>query len=184
MQRSVAGLVLGYHGCSRSVADRLMSGEAFHLSQNAYDWLGSGAYFWEADPVRAMQWANEAKARGAIDEAAVVGAVLDLGLCLDLTTQSSLDVIRTAYEGLLKVTESLGETLVENKSELLRQRDNAVLNYLYESMPEPRYQTVRGVFTEGDWLYPGARIHGQTHVQIAVRDLDCIKGVFRPSISR
>lgn len=182
MQRSVTGLVLGYHGCSREVADRLIGGEAFRPSQNPYDWLGDGVYFWESDPVRALQWANDAVARKSYNDAAVIGAVLDLELCLDLTTQSSLDVIRTAYEDLQTLVDSLGETLVENRSGLLRQRDNAVLNYLYESMPEPKFQTVRGVFTEGDWLYPGARIHSQTHVQIAVRDLNCIKGVFRPAM--
>jgi len=40
-------------------------------------------------------------------------------------------------------------------------------------------QTVRGVFTEGPPIYRKAGIREKTHVQIAVRDADCIKGVFR-----
>lgn len=35
-------------------------------------------------------------------------------------------------------------------------------------------------FLEGDVLYPGATFHKQTHVQICVRDMSCIKSYFRP----
>jgi hypothetical protein len=42
------------------------------------------------------------------------------------------------------------------------------------------FDTVRGMFTEGDELYPGAAFYHQSHVQIAVRNPDCIKGVFFP----
>ena len=37
--------IVGYHGCRRSVAERLLNGEPFRLSNNDYDWLGGGAYF-------------------------------------------------------------------------------------------------------------------------------------------
>jgi hypothetical protein len=183
MRRSPAGLVLGFHGCDSSVAERLLAGEPFQWSRNDYDWLGSGAYFWENDPLRALRWAEEAKARGTCVEPAVVGAVLDLGLCLDLTTQSSLDVIRTAYDALAAISGAVGTPLVKN-TKLRRPLDNAVLNYLHESMPEPKFQTVRGVFTEGGPLYPGAMIEAKTHVQLAVRDLSCMQGVFRVDASR
>ena len=42
------------------------------------------------------------------------------------------------------------------------------------------YQTVRAAFREGNVLYPDAGFHEKTHIQIAVRDLSCIKGYFRP----
>lgn len=44
----------------------------------------------------------------------------------------------------------------------------------------PYFDTVRGMFTEGDELYPGAAFYHQSHVQIAVRNVACIKGVFYP----
>jgi hypothetical protein len=176
------GFVLGYHGCDRAIAERLVGGTAFKWSRNQYDWLGWGAYFWENDPVRALQWARLVGRRtGRLKKPGVVGAIIDLGLCLDLTTQSSLDVIRTAYQGLAAVARATGARLPENTDELRRPLDCAVLNYLYESMPEPKFQTVRGVFIEGKPLYPGAWIRERTHVQVAVRDLSCIKGVFRVS---
>ena len=46
-------------------------------------------------------------------------------------------------------------------------------------MAEPKFQTVRAAFHEGRELFPGSYIASHTHIQIAVRDLSCIKGVFR-----
>jgi len=44
-----AGLVLGFHGCDRSIRDKVVSIEGGQLipSMNDYDWLGNGIYFWE-----------------------------------------------------------------------------------------------------------------------------------------
>lgn len=180
MRRSGAGYILGYHGCSEETAERLLGGDPFIFSKNPYDWLGWGAYFWENDPERAQAWAAKTKERAKPGgQASVVGAVIDPGWCLDLTTQASLDVIRAAYDGLSKVALSTGEQLIENTDSARRERDCAVLNFLHESMPAPKFQTVRGVFVEGGPLYDGAHIPAQTHVQWAVRDLTCIKGVFR-----
>jgi hypothetical protein len=45
--------ILGYHGCDADVATRLIEGEPFKASENDYDWLGPGIYFWESNPQRA-----------------------------------------------------------------------------------------------------------------------------------
>jgi hypothetical protein len=182
MRRSATGIILGYHGCDAKVADALVSGTVFEFSRNEYDWLGHGVYFWENDPERALHWAKSApKTAKPIDTPAVVGAAIDLGLCLDLTTQASLEVIKQAYDLLKATLVSQGKPLLKNSSEFKRELDCAVFNFLYESMPDPKFQTVRGVLTEGGPLYEGAHIKSRTHVQIAVRDLSCIKGVFRVS---
>ena len=39
--------------------------------------------------------------------------------------------------------------------------------------------TVRGVFVEGKPIYDTAGFHAKTHIQIAVCNPTCIKGVFR-----
>ena len=53
-------LVLGYHGCDLAVARKIIMGQTSHRrSTNEYDWLGSGFYFWEDSPARALQWAKE-----------------------------------------------------------------------------------------------------------------------------
>ena len=45
--------VLGYHGCERKVGETILAGKD-HVtpSENVYDWLGHGAYFWENSPER------------------------------------------------------------------------------------------------------------------------------------
>jgi hypothetical protein len=44
------------------------------------------------------------------------------------------------------------------------------------------YDTVRVAFWEGDPAYPGAGFSREGHLQIAVRNLTCILGVFRPNV--
>ena len=91
MQRLSFGFVLGYHGCDQTTGESLLAGSLFKPSENDYDWLGSGIYFWEANPLRGIDYAREAmKRRGSrITKPSVVGAVIDLGNCLDLTTPSA-----------------------------------------------------------------------------------------------
>jgi hypothetical protein len=38
----------------------LLAGTAFKPSNNDYDWLGPGIYFWEANPLRGLEFAEEA----------------------------------------------------------------------------------------------------------------------------
>ena len=58
MHNLSASFVLGYHGCDRETSERLLLNEPFRPSENAYDWLGAGIYFWEANPDRALDWAR------------------------------------------------------------------------------------------------------------------------------
>jgi ribulose-5-phosphate 4-epimerase/fuculose-1-phosphate aldolase len=51
-----------------------------NASQNSYDWLGHGIYFWESNLQRAYEFAEEQKNRGKIKDVAVIGAVIDLGI--------------------------------------------------------------------------------------------------------
>lgn len=45
------GFVLGFHGCDASVGEAVLSGKKWlEPSENRYDWLGSGIYFWEGNP--------------------------------------------------------------------------------------------------------------------------------------
>ena len=74
-------LVIGYHGCDRKVAERVVAGrDDLKPSQNAWDWLGHGIYFWEDSHGRALRWAKEEAKHGGskIKSPAVLGAVIDL----------------------------------------------------------------------------------------------------------
>ena len=59
MYTSPVSLMLGFHGCDREIGERVLSGTLTHLrtSENDYDWLGHGIYFWEGNSSRAMAWA-------------------------------------------------------------------------------------------------------------------------------
>jgi hypothetical protein len=179
--------ILGYHGCSAATAEKLLSGVPFKPSANAYDWLGDGVYFWESNPQRGLEFYRETQARKnrPTNDAAVVGAVVELGYCLDLSTSTGIGAVKAAYENMAARLKKLGEPLPQNrlgKDKVLRQLDRNVFNYLHAFRDveelEP-FDTVRGFFTEGDPAFPGAGFMEKTHVQIAVRELACIKGVFR-----
>lgn len=185
MHRLTSSFILGYHGCDRRVGERLLAGKAFKPSNNDYDWLGPGIYFWEANPVRGLEFAEEASKRKTsnISKPFVVGAVIELALCLDLTTSSALDWVRIAYESLVDVTRVAGLDLPSNsKDELRRNLDCAVVRRLHtilETQKMPAIDTLKGVFTEGEPAYPGAGFREKTCIQIAVRNPQCIKGVSR-----
>jgi hypothetical protein len=65
---------------------------------------------------------------------------------------------------------------------LCRRLDCAVIKALHQlraDYGDPPYDTVYGVFEEGEELYPGSGFRQKTHVQIAVRNSECIVGCFR-----
>lgn len=168
------------------MGERLLRGERFKPSENDYDWLGSGIYFWENNPQRALDFAYESMKRtgSKIREPFVVGAVVDLGACLDLTTATSIALVRIAYESLRADFEMAEEPLPANSKDGLRRKlDCLVLNRVRSlqarRQPDAPIQTVKGVFMEGDPAYSGGGFPEKTHIQIAVCDASCIKGVFR-----
>lgn len=180
--------VLGYHGCSKAVANSLLNGDPFRPSENAYDWLGKGIYFWEANPRRGIQFFREVQGRKQRDpdDVTVVGAVLDLGFCLDLTSSRGVDLVVDSYRGLEAVIDKIpGLAMPTNElgpDLLFRNLDCAVINYLHSSREHARLQkfdSVRGVFQEGGRLYANSGFREKTHTQIAICNPDKIKGVFR-----
>lgn len=77
--------VLGFHGCDATVGEAILRGEIPHLtaSGNDYDWLGTGTYFWEGNPERALQFAIERaeggrNSQGDISTPFVLGAIINL----------------------------------------------------------------------------------------------------------
>lgn len=190
MSRLAASFVVGYHGCDADVARRIVNGELTLLpSDKKYDWLGPGAYFWEADPQRGFEWAEQAKKRGKIQDPAVIGAIIDLGNCLDLLSRENLDLVRTAHQLFVEEQMEAGLTIPENKSRagepdrILRYLDCAVIRFLHKVLEEQKaepFDTVRGLFPEGDPLYDGAGFLDRNHIQIAVCNVDQILGVFFP----
>jgi hypothetical protein len=180
--------IVGYHGCDVVTAERLLSGHPFERSQNDYDWLGEGIYFWEYGADRALKFAEEQVERGRVLTPTVVGALIQLGNCFDLMDTKFTEELPGAYEMLRKMHDEKGTQLPENAGaapdKKLRRLDCAVLN-LYLTWLENEglfYDSVRCGFVEGGPAFPNSGIHEQSHVQIAVRNAACVVGVFRPTI--
>ena len=189
MRNSLPQFVLGYHGCDLSLVRQLLNAETqLKFSRNSYDWLGSGIYFWENAPCRAMDWALECRknsriTKGKVIEPAVIGVILDLGNCLNLTDSHHQDVIREAYRGICDLCAAQSEQLPKN-TEKSRKLDCAVINAAVELNKEkgyPDFDSIRSPYFEGEPIYPNAYFMEKTHIQICVRNPECIKGYFLPS---
>lgn len=174
-----ARVVLGYHGCDVDFAESILSGDTnirdWRESRNRYDWLGHGIYFWEYAPERALEWAAGREKRG------VIGAVIQLGVCLDFTDVKFTAALAVVYKDLKRTYQAAKRELPTNKrgNRLL---DCLVVNELVRQT-DVGFQTVRSPFLEGRPAFPHSGIRKQSHIQIAVVDKSCILGVFRPNIA-
>ncbi|NSL90369.1 hypothetical protein ECE50_026340 [Chitinophaga sp. Mgbs1] len=186
------GLILAFHGCDESTCQAIISGrEMLKTSKNKYDWLGSGIYFWQNNYDRALHFATHGPSnKGKVAKPAVIGAVLSLGNCLDLTDKKNIDLVKVAYNTFKETTELTGNKLPENTNpitdphspdKVLRELDCKVIEYLHSIVGknEP-FDSVRGVFFEGSPVYNGAGFFEKTHIQICIRNPNCIKGFFLP----
>jgi len=103
MYAALPAFVLGFHGCDRTVAEKVVSGkERLKQSKNDYDGLGNGIYFWENSPARAIEYAkllhsNPARSKTPIKEPSVIGAVIDLGNCLNMLDANSIQILKESY---------------------------------------------------------------------------------------
>ena len=143
---------------------------------------------------------KEKASRGAYDDPFVIGAVIDLGNCLDLLLRENIELLTSAYESLAQINREAGVQMPRNRdpktvnkgNKLLRFRDCAVIRHLHEIINDNEFNspsddlyiepfdTVRGLFVEGERAYRGGGFFSKTHTQIAVRTDGCIKGVFLP----
>lgn len=184
MYQTLPNLVLGFHGCNRETYEKVLyHHEELSSSTNDYDWLGNGIYFWENSYERAVEWAQTHKPD---ENPSVIGAVMDLGFCLNLSDYGCTQALSKAYEILKLETETAGTKLPQNGGKIdkpLRRLDCAVIERLHKmnrDLNRQEYDSVRGIFMEGDAIYPDSGIREKTHIQICVRNPNCIKGYFSP----
>ena len=200
-------LVIAFHGCDIRVRDKLLNNpDEIVISQRPYDWLGHGMYFWENNYERAMQWAEDKKRRGAIATPAIIGAVLQLGHCCDLTDSKFIRTVVDAYQKMADEAEITGKELPRNrdlphdkhKDRLLRDLDCATIEFMHKLQQSyfrndiltlgfsnlKLFDSTRGVFTEGGPAFAGSDIMAKTHTQLCIRNFNCIQGFFLPRRER
>jgi hypothetical protein len=196
-------LIIGFHGCELDVRDALLNNpDSVKISTEPYDWLGHGMYFWENNYDRALQWAEDKKKRGRLKKPSVIGALLNLGYCCDLLDSGYVQTLKSYYILLDALHKSVGKPLPRNKDlpndrhkdKILREFDCAAIEYMHsEILKEVKtdiqakgysdykvFDSTRGVFIEGGPIFEGAGIFEKSHIQICIRNLNCIKGFFLP----
>lgn len=180
--------VYGFHSCDQSVGLKVLNGKDTLLpSTNPWDWLGEGIYFWEQNPGRALEYAHDIVQKKQFNKVPiqtpfVLGAIIDLGNCLNLVEADSLNILRDAYMGLKEAMDLAGKEMPVNNG-ANRQLDCEVFRYVHYVNNETNrlpYDSIRCAFSEGQSVYPGTDITTRLHVQICVINPDCIKGYFLP----
>lgn len=180
--------IVAYHGCDVETADSLLGGGSFQPSQNSYDWLGSGIYFWEYGVDRAMRFAEFQREQGKVATPTVVGALIQLGRCFDLMDTRFTSDLAEAFMLFSRATAQAQRRLPRNQGPLpdrkLRRLDCAVINFFLQYLADQGevYDSVRCGFVEGPAAFPGSAIQRESHVQICIRNPACIVGVFRPML--
>jgi hypothetical protein len=176
--------VIGYHGTKRETALQIIQGNrAFEPSQNNDDWLGHGVYFWEYAPQQAYLWAKKRQhAKKWDDEIAVVGSMIRLGFCFDLLDPENVKNLGHLYQEYVK---TLAESPDAPPVNVMAKKwmNCAVFNFAYAwlEIQQPAIDTCRAVFvptTKKDRIWSGSGINAHAHIQICVRNPDCILGTW------
>jgi hypothetical protein len=170
--------IVAFHGTNRATAGRLVDGESFGPSTNDDDWLGHGIYFWEYAPQQAWWWAK----RRYGDHAAVVGALVRLGSCLDLLDPSNAALRRAAHRDLKRSLLAEGQRLPKNANNH-KYLDCAVFNWLYRVLEEAerRVETCRAVFVPSVTvarLWDRSGVFQGAHIQLCIREPNSIAAVW------
>jgi len=180
--------VTGFHGCDKGTGLKILNGsDDLKPSNNPWDWLADGIYFWEQNPTRALEYAEES-AKGKqfnkikIRTPFVIGAIIELGNCLNLVESHSLSILSQAYKDLEQIAKNASKELPQNTGNK-RALDCAVIRYIQQSRKlsgKSAYDTVRGAFGEGGAAYPGSSFTARHHIQICVINPEMIKGYYLP----
>jgi hypothetical protein len=187
MYRLTPCLTLGFHGCDKSLLDAVVNNlQTLKYSRNKYDWLGSGIYFWENDYDRALDFAKNHPGR-KIKSPAVLGAVIDPGFCLNLLNTKDRELVKKSHETIKNRIDNFERTLLSNyrNNNGLHNLDCLVIENLHNirhSLNQPPFESIRGAFTEGPELYPGAGFREKGHIQLCIRNPNCIKAFFIPRL--
>lgn len=171
--------VVGYHGTRASTAGEIVSLKAtFSPSTNNDDWLGHGIYFWEHGPRNAWQWARH---RYQDEEIAVIGSMIRLGNCLDLLDPENAKLLVGFHDRMVADLKAGGEKVPKNVR-AKKHLDCASIEYAINVLKAEEgalVDTVRAVYvpTSGKQrLWPSSWLYHETHIQLCVRNPECILG--------
>jgi hypothetical protein len=203
MYRERPNLSIGFHGRELAVINELVTNpDMVKKSQEKFDWLGHGFYVLENNETRALRWAEDKQERGKIETPSVVGVIYQLNYCLDLTDSEFIELLPSYYNLMKSDLSFANKNIPQNKDVkgdkhhnlIFRELDCAVIEYMHQKINEQinldiaskryseykHFDTARGIFTEGGPIFEGAGIQSKNHIQVCIRNLNCIKGFFIP----
>jgi hypothetical protein len=166
MKRALSAI--GFHGTSKSNYEGIKR-QGFLLSDNSYDWLGVGFYFFQDAPNRAKEWAKRH------EDPIIIGAEISLDHCMDLLDNVWYELLHRAfiaYEGACRKKNI--PMAIQTPGN--HRRDKIVIDMAVRALAERGFlvKTVRSVFKEGPECFQNSALTTQNHVQIAVRDISTI----------
>jgi hypothetical protein len=161
--------VYGYHGTSQTKAANILK-HGFLASDNDYDWLGTGIYFFQDAPIRARQWATQQHP----NDPAVICAIIQLENCIDLFDVGWHPSLKNMYNLFIERHRLLNQPLPKQglNSSKAHRLDCAFLNFVHEFILRQGQpiDSIRATFMEGERLFPNSAIFDLAHVQIAIRN--------------
>ncbi len=163
---------------------------------------GTVCTFGKINYERAFLWSEDKKTRGEIKTPSVIGAIINLGYSCDFLDTKYIRMLRPYYQLMVASYEQSGKSLPENRDlskdkfrdKILRELDCAVIEFMHSEIYNQVqtdikekgfselkiFDSARGVFTEGGPAFEGAGIFEKSHIQVCIRNLNCIKGFFLP----
>jgi hypothetical protein len=169
-------VIYGYHGTSQTKAASILN-HGFLASDNDYDWLGTGIYFFQDAPIRAKQWATQQHPNNPV----VLRASLQLTNCIDLFDIGWQPLLKSLYNPFVEQWRTTNRPLPRQDPDRSKAHrlDCSFLNYSIELLSRQDFtiESVRAAFMEGERLFPDSAIFDLTHVQIAIRNPALIKAI-------
>jgi hypothetical protein len=177
-------IVYGYHGTSQTKAANILK-HGFLASDNDYDWLGTGIYFFQDAPIRAKQWATQQHP----NDPAVLRASIHLNNCIDLFDIGWQPLLKNLYNPFVEQWRTTNKPLPRQNPDRFptgeasptkaHRLDCFFLNYSIELLSRQDFtiESVRAAFIEGERLFPDSAIFDLTHVQIAIGNPTLIKTI-------
>lgn len=180
-----------YHGTTTKIADQIFSDRHFKFSKNEYDWLGSGVYFYQEAPLKALAWAQkfsiDSENRGTTP--AVIEVEFDLSKVFDLFKPENFEFLRivdqkysvsdrqrTQKRPVLRTHEGNRFRVFHNASLAEAEKPGAnfidctLINKALQLLREmnQEYDCVRHFFWEGQELYKGSYFYDHSNIQLCV----------------
>ncbi|MBW4620578.1 MAG: hypothetical protein KME17_14640 [Cyanosarcina radialis HA8281-LM2] len=172
MKKSIE--VYGYHGTSQAQAASILK-NGFQSSDNDYDWLGTGVYFFQDAPIRAREWARKRHP----ENPAVICALIRLENCIDLLDINWFPQLKNVYNLFVQQYESTDRPLPKQNPDRSKAHrlDCAFFNFTIQllSSQGQAIAGIRAVFVEGKQIFPNSAIFDLAHVQIVIKNPNLIQ---------